>query len=494
MHGINRRILGIIVGVTLLVVFGPVAVASAATISNKPYLLTIATTSNPYDTASGEVASGESMTMTATLTNESATQQIGSANLFWPTGFIVSVQPKSAGSVSQNCTDNGVAVGACVQLRNLALAPNGGSVTVAMSVTTPLCQQGSFAWSAEVKQANNFSGPPGNDFSYQPSGSLASTNLDGACTLKFSPAPTDAQTDQPISGSPYTPESAGGPAVTVQVVDSHGNLVPKSTIPVTMSLGTNPFNATLSGNPNPSTVDGTTTFPDLTLNKSGLGYTLVATPGPTQPPGATTLPPVSSTPFDIQDQSASCGASVTCTTTVNGSTLVASAGGAGELAESAFLGTYGQQTLGLCGSSYTSADPNVYESAYTPTPGTIDRSEVDTTTFFAPTTKPGETAQQVLNAQQICFGDAISFPTVSGGPAAAICITSSSVTQGVCANQPNGQTLFVGLLPTCTVNMATPCHNRQQDMAIPDKHNKFGYDVVLVNDVPVGWADDPYRM
>jgi hypothetical protein len=413
--------------------------------------------------------------MTATFTNESTTQQIGSANLFWPAGFSASVQPQSPGSVSQNCTDNGVAVGACVQLRNLELAPGGGSVTVTMTVTTPPCEPGQFGWSAEVKQDNNFNGTPGNDFTFDPSVTPPSTTLDGACSLEFSEEPADAQTGQAISGAAYTPEPTG-PAVAVQVLDNKGNPLTTSTIPVATSIGTNAFGATLGGTPTQQAAAGTgiATFPDLNLNLPGVGYTLVATSG--QLGRAQSSPPG----FEIQDETAACGSS-SCTTTespsgVNSSTLVANAGGAGELVESAFSGSYGQQTLALCGSSYASADPYVYESGFSGT----GRSEVDTTAF-APTTKLSGSPQQVLKAQQICFGDATPFPTASGSPDGTVTL-------------PNGQTLYVGLLPTCTGNTTTPCHNRQQDTTVPDKHSRTGYDIVLVDDVPAAWADDPYRM
>ena len=502
-HG-RTTCLFVLAGLLVLALAAP---ANAATTS-KPYWLTIAAGVPSYETtaaAPDEVASGETVGITATFKNETTTQQIGSANLVAPSGVTVlsaSVSPSGSASLATYCSVNGATVPSCVALRNLSVAP-GASATVTMSVATRKCAQGNFAWSAEVKQANNYNGAPGNDFFYDASGSHPSTTLDGACSLTFSQEPADAQTGQAISGQSYTPEPTG-PAVAVQVRDINNNLVTTSAIPVTMSTGTNPVGATLVGNETPSTVAGTATFSDLALNLPSVGcdtvlapascYTLVATPGP----AATALSPVTSTPFDIQDQAASCILNASCTTTaspsgVNSSTIVANASsGTGELVESAILGNYGQQTLSLCGSSYTSADPYVYESAYTPVPGTADRGEVDTITF-APATKLSGSAWQVLSTQQICFGDAKPFTTPSG-PAAQITL-------------PNGQTLYVGLLPTCQsdpdnrddpdgdADDATgPCHSRQQDSTIPDSNSPTGYDIRLVADVPVGWADDPYRM
>jgi hypothetical protein len=518
MHGINRRILGIIVGVTLLVVFGPVAMASAATTS-KPYSLTIAPACQgldpqgcaavTYETTSGEVASGETVPITAMIKNETTTQQLGSANLFAPAEFSLLNPPAppstSAGTatVSSSCTYNGAPKGACIELRNLSLPP-GGTVTVTVWVHTPACQQGSnFAWYAEVKQANNYSGLPGNDFSYDAtSDSQPDTTLDGACYLQFIPTqePAAAQIGATISSAPYMP---GGLPLAVQVLGETMQPLTTSTVPVTMSTGTGPLNATLSGDKTQQAAPGTgiATFADLSLSLPSLGcdpgvapascYTLVATSGQLL---GTPSSPATSTPFDIEDQAAPCPQNASCTTTdppsgVTSATLVANASsGAGELVESLSGASYGQ-TLGLCG-SYKSMDPNVYESAYTRMPGTTDRSEVDTITFVAPATSGNP--QQVLKAQQICFGEPCPYTSV------ALCapwqFTTASGSPAGWTTLPNGQILYVGLLPTCTGSTAGPCHNRQQDTTIPDKHSRSGFDIVLVDDVPVGYADDPYRM
>src|SRR5947199_3333956 len=81
------------------------------------------------------------------------------------------------------------------------------------------------------------------------------------------------------------------PAVKVRALDVLGNLVPGFTGSVTVALGTNPGGAILSGTTPVAAVSGVATFFDLSLNKTGTGYTLTAS--------ASGFAPVTSTPFDI---------------------------------------------------------------------------------------------------------------------------------------------------------------------------------------------------
>ena len=100
------------------------------------------------------VAAGSTASFTATLTNETSTQQLGSANLTLPAGFV----PLSVGTPTSGTA---TLAGGTVFLRNLATAP-GTSVSVSVSARVP-CPLGTYAWSIIAKQANDFSGDPGND-------------------------------------------------------------------------------------------------------------------------------------------------------------------------------------------------------------------------------------------------------------------------------------------------------------------------------------------
>jgi hypothetical protein len=69
------------------------------------------------------------------------------------------------------------------------------------------------------------------------------------------------------------------PAVQVEVRDASGNRVTASTASVTVAIGTNPAGGTLSGTATANAVAGVATFNNLSINRSGVGYTLAATSG-----------------------------------------------------------------------------------------------------------------------------------------------------------------------------------------------------------------------
>jgi hypothetical protein len=480
-HGTNRRIVGIVAGIALLFVLGPAALANAAT--GKLYSLKIPLPAVTYEApGSGLVASGQTVTMTATFTNEAATQQIGSANLFWPTGFSATVQSSSSGSVSvsQNCTDQGVAVGPCVELRNLALAPNGGSVTVTMLVATPACGLGG-DWSAEVKQANNFNGTPGNDFTFDPSVSPPSTTLDGACSLAFVNEPHNELLGNPIDGKTdwwFPLSSIPATAVTVEAL---GGVDGKTVIsgyqaPVTVGLAQNPGPVGLVATGNVATpVNGTASFSDLELGAPANGYVLNATSG--------TLAKATSSPspqgFDVagafaQCSGNSCHTDASGTNGDDGSVTANVVSGSGLLLESANANNGAPLTC----SGPTPVDPNTYSFATT---GNLVANKVFTITILG-VPQPSGPLSKFLKAQQICFGapadlgPLADFTTASGMPAGS----------GVL---PDGTQGFIGVLPNCTGSTPGPCHDQKSDSATLVGKT---YTVKLVADVPSSFPGDPY--
>src|SRR3989442_441188 len=80
------------------------------------------------------------------------------------------------------------------------------------------------------------------------------------------------------------------PAVKVRALDAFGNVATGFTDLVTLALGNNPGNATLSGTTPVAAVNGVATF-FVSLNKAGTGYTLTAS--------ASGFATVTSTTFDI---------------------------------------------------------------------------------------------------------------------------------------------------------------------------------------------------
>src|SRR5207253_502486 len=74
--------------------------------------------------------------------------------------------------------------------------------------------------------------------------------------------------------------SALSPAVAVQVLDLYGNLVAlDQTDAVSLALGTNAGGGTLGGTTTATVSNGVASFGNLSINKTGTGYTLKATSG-----------------------------------------------------------------------------------------------------------------------------------------------------------------------------------------------------------------------
>ncbi len=69
------------------------------------------------------------------------------------------------------------------------------------------------------------------------------------------------------------------PAVEVTARDAGGNTVTGFTGDVSIAIGTNPGGGSLAGTATQTAVNGVATFPDLSINNPGTGYTLVASAG-----------------------------------------------------------------------------------------------------------------------------------------------------------------------------------------------------------------------
>src|SRR5207244_7072940 len=104
------------------------------------------------------------------------------------------------------------------------------------------------------------------------------------------------------------------PAVRVRALDAFGNLATGFSGSVAVALGVNPGGATLGGTTPVAAVSGVSTFFDLSLNKTGTGYTLTASAS-----GFTTI---TSTAFDITPGTATqLAVTVQPPTTVAGVTM-----------------------------------------------------------------------------------------------------------------------------------------------------------------------------
>src|SRR5207249_2577652 len=111
------------------------------------------------------------------------------------------------------------------------------------------------------------------------------------------------------AGAPITP------AVQVTALDAQGNTATAFTATVTLAIGANPGGGTLSGTAAVAAAGGVATFPGLSINKAGVGYTLAASAtgvsGVTS--AAFTVAPGTATQlaFTTQPSNTAAGASIT---------------------------------------------------------------------------------------------------------------------------------------------------------------------------------------
>src|SRR5207245_2446628 len=127
----------------------------------------------------------------------------------------------------------------------------------------------------------------------------------GAAThLVVSVQPSNA-----TAGAPITP------AVQVTALDAQGNTATAFTATVTLAIGANPGGGTLSGTTAVAAAGGVATFPGLSINKAGVGYTLAASAtGVSSVTSATfTVAPGTATQlaFTTQPSNTAAGAAIT---------------------------------------------------------------------------------------------------------------------------------------------------------------------------------------
>jgi hypothetical protein len=395
------------------------------------------------------VGAGSTSTIDFSLTNEANPQSLGSADLAAPSGFILPSQTTpvlSTGSASISSD------GTSLELRNLNLAP-GATATVAFKVTAP-CAVTSTAWSLLVKQANNFSGPPGNNFAIDPSSALT-TSVTGSCLLFFHAQPANAVQSTNITSAGF--HSDGAP---VAVEASNGAGTPIPGVTVTVSLLPAGSGATLSGTLSGTTdSNGLATFGSLAaplaINQNGY-FQFQAT--------ATGFPSAMSSGFQITSTAQVCSTGP-CTASSNGKTNGATA--------TAINQTSGDVlSLGLGGFSYScdNTSQNLYQSVSQPigadvwdSTGPIDPNASGQVAIeiFKATAK--QSPNNGASAFQICYASTASF---TPRPGTSILTTTA----------PGSITLFYGLLPDCgnATPAPVPC--------VLSRHKDNAGDVVITYD------------
>jgi hypothetical protein len=201
-----------------------------------------------------------------------------------------------------------------IQLRFLDLQPS-ESATVTVD-TTVACVSGDRVWGFVGKQSSTFVGAPNFGLAL---GSSLITHMPGACdfSLAFVTQPTNATVNEAITGSPF--DEAGAP-VAVGLVDDGGNVVPTASATISLAIGANPSGGVLSGTTTVDTVDGVASFPGISIDATGLDYTLVAS--------ADGEDSVESNTFVIADDGLECtGTTCTATATAGNTTATVTANG-----------------------------------------------------------------------------------------------------------------------------------------------------------------------
>jgi hypothetical protein len=107
----------------------------------------------------------------------------------------------------------------------------------------------------------------------------SSTGLTSAMSSSFSITPGAADHLAFLSAPSSTTAGSTLASTQIAIEDALGNVVTNSTDSVTISLGTHPAGATLSGTATMAAPSGVATFADLSLTMAGTGYTLVAADG-----------------------------------------------------------------------------------------------------------------------------------------------------------------------------------------------------------------------
>ena len=295
---------------------------------------------------------------------------------------------------------------------------------------------------------------------------VASTALAGggdkskAVSLKFLTQPNNAVINTHISGIAYV---STAPFVTVEIVDSHGNVVDTSAA-VTIKLCNNPAGATLGGTTIVNAVHGVATFTTLTLDKPDNGYTLVAS--------GYGLKSSTSTAFDTANTAVPCYQGQSCSTSLStsASSFAVTANPAPHTSNAGTLSLSVDAGTRLTCKGYYAQDLNWWEFVSS----SNNRSKLITYTI-------NNTSPKGI---QVCFGAPYEFTTSSGKPAAS-------------GTLPDGTSGFIGLLPFCgkdggcqKTQTNGPCI--QSITSSKDWSSKSGYDAKVTVQVPAGLQGDPY--
>ncbi len=143
--------------------------------------------------------------------------------------------------------------------------------------------------------------------------SATATGLTGATSSGFDiAAGTPAKLGFTVQPSAAAVGGLISPAINVAVQDALGNTVRSATALITVAIGTNPSGGALSGTLSQSAANGVASFPNLSINAAGSGYTLTTTAsglaGTTSAPFVITSGIPARLVFTVQPTTATAGA------------------------------------------------------------------------------------------------------------------------------------------------------------------------------------------
>lgn len=417
----------------LVMVIGSSLTVSAAT-DTKPYTATWVSGGNPVANPPNSISlpSG-SASAVLRLTNNANPQTLGSANITLPSDYVL-----VSGSV-------GTTSGNTLQVRNLNLAP-GASINITISLKTPCVGAGSEDWSLIVKQANNFSGPPGNDFVRAAGTAAPSSTVSGSqCLLRFANQPNTTATGNTIKDG----YNSTGNGIKVEIYDPGTGQVVDSDANVTLTLSYHPAGGTLSGGGATAAVAGVATFSGLSIDAAG-PYKLRASS-----PAASNTP--DSSQFMVSDtvdtcQTADC--SFTQNQANNSYNLTPKKGA---------VGAQYVATLNLPGLKI-SCDfaPYSYPDARQPNAVWYTYDDGSTASMKTNVIVIDKTIVQVTpengsSKYRVCYSSPVRFTDRLGNPAPEDPWTNPDpITGAVGPSTYFGQTWYTGLLPDCGTKKVPP--------------------------------------
>jgi hypothetical protein len=199
---------------------------------------------------------GGTTTATLRITNDSASNTLGSASITLPSDYEL--------SDTQTLGDTFI-------VPNLGLDP-GTSADVNIALRTPcLPNVTAEPWTTAAKGSSDFSGD--DDFTRNAETNEPATTRDNtSCQLRFANQPNTTKTLNVIKDG-YN--STGDP-LSVQIFDPETDAVVDTDADVTITIGTNKAGTVALAGDVVAAVNGTATFSALTIDKAGTPYTLKA--------------------------------------------------------------------------------------------------------------------------------------------------------------------------------------------------------------------------